>query len=503
MAKPMTAVTPGGGAGPSAAGAPVRWDGTRYERLLQASSLFAALDGDLRPEVMPGQSIESLERCADRIEGHLADEAYELAVQTLIDTSVHYSHSGYLNQQLNFPLPGAVIGALWGAALNQGQAVFSMSPMTSVIERRALTWAQQRLGLADEAFGISCGGGSLANLSAMLAARNRLDAWGAWDRGQPADVTVLVSRHAHYSISRAAAIVGIGTARVRAMPTDEDGRIDLAAVFEVLAEGGACIVCLSAGTTSTGAFDDMAGFFERAPALDPSRVWVHVDAAHGGSFYSCPHLARQFAALKRADSVCWDLHKVFFQSVPLSFLFFKDRHAASHASRHSTPYLTQESAGDYPDMHNWTLECSRHANAIKLWLSLHTTGAEAIERDVRGLHALTVTLSERLRQNARLTVYGQPDTNIVCFRVASGVYGDGITQQLFDQLNGTRYWSVGHVHLDGHFFIKVCFMNPRLTEALVIEFASEVERQLRTVAAVMLVGDESADGSHEFIEAVW
>lgn len=481
------------------------WNEQSFRDMLNASMRFSSLDHDVRNNVTPALEIPEFEQLVSEIEQCLHNQNYTSAADGLIKGTVHYSHTGYLNQQLNFPLASAAVGAFWGAILNQGQAVFNMSPITSVIEKRMLDWAKKRLGFSEEAFGLSTGGGSLANLTALLAARNRLDQWRAWTHGGESELTLIVSKHAHYSMARAASIIGIGESNVCPLATDNQGRISLKALTEIIAEGRPCIVCLTAGTTSTGAFDDIAGFFKANPNLDRSKVWVHVDAAHGGSFYASKHLAKQFAALSQADSVCWDLHKVFFQSVPLSFLFFKDREAAGYASRHTTPYLSQELEGDYPDMHNWTLECSRSSNAIKLWMSLNTVGEATIVNDIQHLLRLTEAMHEGLTNNTRLQIYARPMSNILCFRVKANneEVAQQLTHELFDRINDTGYWSVGHVYLDEIFHIKICCMNPRLTIDQVSDFVLEVDRRLRTLAAERLVNYEMGDRSPFLCEVVW
>lgn len=481
------------------------WKINQFSALLQASEQFSRLDLDIREQVLPNLGIGDLEKLADQIESDLQADNFTCAVDGLIDGAVHYSHSGYLNQQLNFPVPGASIGALWGALLNQGQAVFSMSPITSVIEKRMLDWARLRLRLSPDAFGLSTGGGSLANLTALLAARNKLDQWQSWEQGGVGETTLIVSRHAHYSMSRAASILGIGAQNVEAVATDAYGRIDLDTVAEILARGGPCIVCLTAGTTSSGAFDDIKGFFARNQDIDRRRVWVHIDAAHGGSFYGVGKLSDQFDVFAFADSVCWDLHKVYFQSVPLSFLFFRDRESADYVSKHSTPYLTQEMDGQYPDMHNWTLECSRTVNAIKLWVSLNTTGEASIVENVSHLIRMTEEIHNGLCQRKDLDIFARPASNILCFRVKAATedVAQQLSMELFKRINDTGYWSIGYVYLEGRFYIKVCCMNPRFTSEHVKEFISEIERRVRTLAAVRMINHGTGNESLGNSEAVW
>lgn len=473
------------------------WDAQTFSAMLAASAGFKRLDSDVRDTVLPHYTEQDLEGLVDRLESAIGEKDYSRVVDGLIDGSVHYSHSGYLNQQLNFPVASSSIGAFWGSILNQGHAVFSMSPMTSVIEKRMLDWAKAKLCLAPQAFGLSTGGGSLATLTALLAARNRLDRWRAWDEGQGTGVRIVVSEHTHYSAARAASILGIGQQQVVAVEVDARGSIRLDRLGEILAGEGPHVVCLTLGTTASGALDDVRGFFEAFGERDPERLWVHVDAAHGGSFHVCEEHRAQFQALRHADSVCWDLHKVYFQSVPLSFLFFRDRSTAGFVSRHRTPYLTQERDGPYPDMHNWTLECSRSGNALKLWMSLHTLGEAYFATAIRHLATLTKALYRHLLAEPRIELYAPPATNILCFRVRSDTPENQATARLLNRLHARGDWSVGHVDIGGVLYIKVCFMNPRMTLEQVRLFSSHVATLLEGG------GSETSPLSGGFLDSDW
>lgn len=449
------------------------WDVDAFQKMLGASTVFAKLDSDFRQNVAPELTIDQLEELTDDVENNIRFNKYEAAVDGLIQGSVLYSHTGYLNQQLNFPVSTSAIASLWSAILNQGHAVFGMSPISSVIEKRMLDWAKDKLRLPPSSFGLSTGGGSLANLTALIAGRNKLDSWRAWRSGGSYGVSVVVSKLAHYSIARSASMIGIGEDKVLAVGIDSSGAVDINQIRNKLIDSeDGVIVCLTLGTTSSGAFDDIAGFFEAIKYLDRSKIWVHVDAAHGGSFYGCEKLSAHFSALSLCDSVSWDLHKVFFQSLPLSFLFFKDRSTADYVSKHSTPYLSQETEGRYPDMHNWTLECSRAGNAMKLWLSLHHYGEEFFTRKIHHLVTLTDLLYRIMSADKRIEMFGVPSTNITCFRLhaRSTDLGESMTRELLDRLSANPSWSVGYVDIEGKLYIKICFMNPRMSAEKVQEF---------------------------------
>ena len=432
-----------------------------FKSLLKASNNFLDLNANVRADPVPDLSIADLERLADQLAVSMVGGRWDECVEIMMSGSVHYSNTGFLKQQLNAPLSGSAIGALWAAILNQGQAVFEMSPLTSVLEARMLEWTKQRLRLSRTAFGLSTGGGTLANLSALLAARNRLDNWGRWTKGTAElRIRVLCSDAAHYSVTRAVSILGIGNNAVVTVATSTDGRIDIDALLDQLENDVPTIVVLNAGTTFSGAFDDIVDFFARYRRSE--RVWVHIDACHGGSFYDTPALTRHFACFAYAESVCWDLHKAYFQSTPLSFLFFQRRELANYTSNHSITYLSQDDQCRYPDMNRWTLECSRTANALKLWVSLHVTGETAIVEMVAKLHDSAVMFEAGLSEHFETT--GTPDTNIVAFRPRDPCT-DARVHQLVHTLQNQYGLILGTIEWQGRLYARACFMNPRVTDA--------------------------------------
>lgn len=453
-------------------------DTITFEGLLAASTAFTRLDTNVRASPLPDLSLDQLEQLADELAISLQVGDWDASVDMLIEGSVHYSHTGFLKQQLNAPLPGAAIGALWAAILNQGQAVFEMAPLLSIIEARILGWARERLGLGPDAFGLSTGGGTLANLSALLAARNKLDGWTKWTSGASGPLRVLCAASAHYSLTRAVSILGIGSDRIETVPSDANGRIDIDELLSRLDEVTPTIVVLNAGTTVSGAFDDIAYFVERHRRSP--HVWVHVDACHGGSFYDTPHLSRHFSSFSEVDSICWDLHKAYFQSTPLSLLFFRSREYASYSSNHAISYLAQDKMSAYPDMHNWTLECSRTANALKLWLSLQLTGEEIITAMVRRLHDCATAFEAALA--GRFETTGPPDTNIVAFRPGAAMEqcSDDDVAQLVEHLEREFGLVLGTVEWKGQLYAKACFMNPRIT---LTDVATMIDRIDQAIAA--------------------
>ena len=198
--------------------------------------------------------------------------------------------------------------------MNNDPSIYETGPTVVPIELRVLRWMSDEIGLPQEAGGVITNGGSLGNLTALLAARQARAGFDLWSRGQSAgeDLCVLVSEQAHYCVARAVRIMGWGDEGLVKVPVDARMRLDLAALPAALEEARGrgrrpIAVVGSACTTATGSYDPLAGIADFCEAQD---LWFHVDAAHGGSVALSPEYRDRVAGLERADSIVWDCHKM-------------------------------------------------------------------------------------------------------------------------------------------------------------------------------------------------
>lgn len=388
------------------------------------------------------------------------------AFKHIVAGSVDTHHPRFLSQQLAAPAPLGAIADMVVSALNQGHAVFDMSPVNSLIEEDVLDWARRKLLLSDEVFGVVTSGGSLSNLSALLAARNYLDGWSGWRNGlSKSRVVIVASRGGHYSISKAAGILGIGTHNLLQVDVDECGRIELDSFREVMrcvaAEEMLPIVCLTVATTGTGSVDPLAACVQITRESAP-RAWIHVDAAHGGFLAMADRFHGEFEALSGCDSITWDAHKMLFQSIPLSFLFFQDREKADFMSQHDSPYLTQRHDGEFLDKARWSLECSRRSNAVKLWCTLNYYGENYFTTAFKEILDRTADIYKYLKSRPCYLVLGEPDSNIIAFRyVTKCSEEERVNQLILKKMRDDGSFLIGFTKINDKLYLRLTVMNPR------------------------------------------
>lgn len=392
-----------------------------------------------------------------RIGGESA-EPLELA-RLVARYSNQLHHPSYLGHQVCPPFLDAAIADLLISFTNNSTAVWEMSPIGTVIEKEVVRWLADLAGYPQTAEGTAVSGGSAANLTGLLAARARWNSDASMAGKRP---VVIASRDAHYSIARAAAIMGIPAADVVKVPTDDAHRMDVDGLEETLAaveareDAGVLAIVATSGSTATGAFDRLD---EIALLRDRYRTWLHVDAAHGASVLVSEPLARLVRGLERADSFSWDPHKMMWMPLSLGTILVRDGIWLRRAFEADAPYLFNAGSDNIGQM---TIQCSKRADAIKLWLMLRSSGVAPIAEAIERVTGLTRYLYDRLLESGDFEPVHEPDLNILCFRRKG--FDDEQTADLRERLiRSGRAWITTTV-LRGERVLRVTMMNPRTTE---------------------------------------
>lgn len=398
------------------------------------------------------------------------------------------AHPMYLGHQVSAPLAAAVWTEVVIGAVNNSQAVWEMSPATTTIEKRVIAWMCELAGFGTGSAGTITSGGTEATLTALLAARA---AWqeDAWSTGVRGPMPVLVhGEHAHYAVSRAAGVLGIGTANCVKVPSrapspetsrvpSPDHRMDTAALAATLerlrAEGRSVLaVVATAGCTATGEFDDLDVI---ADLCDASGTWLHVDAAHGASALLSPQHRHLLRGLARARSVAWDPHKMMLLPLAAGALLMRDARDLDRAYAQQAPYLFHERDDEPPrDLGPRSFQCSRRGDALKVWVALQRLGADGIGALYAHLCDLTATLHRLLRERPRFERIHAPQSNILCFRYAAD---DAFNQELRERYNRSGRGWITATQLDGRRVLRVTIMNPRTTEAHLVRLLDGLEAE--------------------------
>ncbi len=329
------------------------------------------------------------------------DTAIAQLAEVALVAQQHGSHPRYLAR---VPGPAAFAGILGDWLATGHNAIASSwggSAGPSSVELIALAWVREALGLPDTFEGVIASGGSMASLLAIAAARHAVG-----------DGMVYLTSQAHSCIPRALRNLGYADGQIRHVPIDGELRLDVAALATAIATDRIAgleptIVVATAGSTNTGTVDPLPAI---AAVTEREGLWLHVDGAYGapGALTVTGRIALK--GLELADSLAVDPHKWLFQPYDAGILYVRRAGALERAFTLDAEYLTDVTSAGDPDLRDRTLELTRRARAIKLWLTIRTHGiaglraaidagitlAEHAERSIVARHALELVTPARL-----------------------------------------------------------------------------------------------------------
>lgn len=394
-------------------------------------------------------------------------------------------HPRYVGHQVSAPLPAAIWTESVIGALNQSLAVAEMSPTATAIEHRVVRWLCDLVGFGADAGGTMTSGGTEATLTALLAARSAAIP-DVWTNGVGAEPPVVVcGEHTHYSVARAVGIMGLGMQSAVAVPS-RDWRIDTEALGRTLGDltsSGRRVMAVvaTAGSTATGSFDDLDAI---AALCDAGDVWLHVDGAHGASALLSERHRARVRGLARARSLAWDPHKMMLLPLSAGVVLVRDERDLESAFAQRAPYLFHGSEGARVwDQGIRSLQCSRRADVLKLWVALQRYGARGIGALYDRLCAVTRELHDLLAARSDFEVMHTPECNILCFRWVgdrsrSDDALDTLNRDLRERYNRSGAGWITATNLGGRRVLRTTIMNPRTTKAEV----RDIVEGLATVA---------------------
>ncbi|MEU6081901.1 pyridoxal-dependent decarboxylase [Streptomyces sp. NPDC047108] len=394
------------------------------------------------------------------------------------------------------PLAVAVAADLAVSALNPSQDSWDQAPAATTLETLLLEELAALVGYDPaEAAGVLTSGGTESNLMGLMLARDRVLGRASGRQIEMGGVPgatgprprIFASTAAHFSVQRAAALLGLGEDCVIPVPVDRELRIDPQALHTALqdcADRGdlPLAVVATAGTTDTGAVDPLRTCAALAAEYG---AWLHVDAAYGGGALLSDRLAPLLDGIALADSVSLDWHKLGWQ--PVAAGVFLVRQAETYASlARRAVYLNpqdDEEAG-YPSLLGLSLRTTRRADAFKIAVTLRTFGRDGLGRLVDACHDLAHEGAKAVTAHPRLELHAEPVLTAFLFRyVPAGAdpeHTDRINAGLRRRLLREGRAVVGRTELPGdgpgRVRLKLTLLNPHTTPA-------DVERLLHAVAA--------------------
>ena len=430
----------------------------------------------------------------EQLDSSLSAEAtdFEQLLDVIRNPLIEFSrHNGHPRMFGYVQAPGTAVAAiadLLASTLNANLTAWRSAPAAVEMERLTIDWIKQIIGFDSNAAGLFVSGGSMANMSALAAARRdkappEISKEGAQSCSRA--LRVYASEEVHHSIVKAATLLGIGRDNVRMIGVDERYKVSLDALVAAIEEdrvAGHLPICVvaNAGTVATGAFDPLARISEIAGRFN---LWLHVDAAYGGFAALAPTARPLFTSIAQADSVALDPHKWLYLPVDCGCVLYRDPETARAAFAHEAEYTRVIGQGADEAFAFWDYgpELSRRFRALKVWMLLKGVGlralSDAIEKDLKCARHF-----ESLVQNSEdFEMLAPVELSIFCFRhlparlknalAAANISGRKKIENELDahnerlllalQHDGNSYLS--NARLRGRFALRGCVMNYRTT----------------------------------------
>lgn len=347
-------------------------------------------------------------------------DRFQSLIQTMLDRGQNLHHPGYVGHQVPASMPVAGLFDAVGSITNQPMAIYEMGPWATVVEHALLRKLAELVGWnSDTSSGLLTHGGSLANLTALLTARN-VAFPNSWEDGCPSNAVIVAHADSHYCVSRSAGILGMGTRQIRSVALDENRRMDPVALQQVLEQceaAGEKVVAVVAVACATpiGAFDKLPAI---ADICEQFNVWLHVDAAHGGGVLMSNTHRHLVAGIDRADSIVWDAHKMLFVPALCAAVLYRKREHQFAAFQQNAPYLfnSDDSSVAAFDSGIRTVECTKRACGFGLWGAWSLFGREVFEQIVDKVFALAGIACEQLDSADDFDRPFHRDSNIIVYR---------------------------------------------------------------------------------------
>jgi len=406
----------------------------------------------------------------------------------ILNKLIHVHQPRYIGHQISPTAPVAALAGFLSSILNNGMAVYEMGAAATAIEKIVIDTIAEKIGYNTDADGFITSGGSLANLTALLAAKQSIK-----DINVPIEkLAVMVSSEAHYSIEKSLRIMGLKEEGIIKIPVNNQFCMQtelLVSHYNQAVSKGLTIFAVigSAPSTSTGMHDNLC---EIAAFCKKEKIWLHVDAAHGGGAVFSKKYKHFLEGIEKADSVTIDGHKMLLMPSIMSFLVFKNKQNSYAAFQQKAVYLWEKANEEsWYDLAKRTFECTKSMMSIQFYSVLKLYGEEIFDEFVTRLYDLAQVFSGKVISRRNFELFLTPQSNIVCFRYYfadwSAAKLNFLNSGIRAELVQTENFYIAQTTLNGEVYLRVTFMNPCTNEAIMGELLDVIE----TIAKSKLINE--------------
>ncbi|KAL7929510.1 pyridoxal phosphate-dependent transferase [Trichoderma chlorosporum] len=395
-------------------------------------------------------------------------------------------HPRFLSAVPSVATPASWLGDSIASAFNAFSGVWLAGPGIATVEVELIAWLAAQVGLPSSAGGIFVSGGSVANLTAMTAARDQRLKQDDRSKG-----IIYFSDQTHFCVPKALRILGFFDYQMRKIPSDKNFYMDVAKLEETIIADKSqglvpFLVIANCGTTNTGAIDPLD---EIADLAHEHNLWMHADGAYGASVALSGQYRSLVAGLKRADSIAWDAHKWLFQTFGCAITLVRDKRHLAESFTLSAEYLQDHVSGDdQPNLFNYGIELTRPARHMRLWFSLRVLGVDTMAQMIDHGFLVAAAAEAKLATLQHWKITSPARLSTITFRFCP----EGMDERIADQLNGiisrdALQQNITMIHttqIHGQTSLRICSINPLTTVACM----EQIIEQLHAIACKSALG---------------
>ena len=466
----------------------VDWIANYFEHIEELPVLAQIEPGDLKAQ-LPTSAPENGEPMA----AILAD-----VDRLIVPALTHWSHPSFFAYFATSTSAPGIFGELLSAAFDVKSMLWRTSPASTELEEVTLDWLRQMMGLDAGMSGFIYDTASVSSMHAIAAAREgvemRIREEGMSGRKDLPLLRVYASEQAHSSIDKGIITLGLGQRALRKIPTDSEFRMDpnaLAAAIDEDKRNGFLPFCVVAtvGTTSTSSIDPVPAI---VPICEQHALWLHVDAAYGGSAAIVPEMQHILAGCDRADSLVLNPHKWLFTPFDLSVLYCRHLDLLRRAFSLVPEYLRTPEQEKVRSGSDYGVQLGRRFRALKLWMIIRYFGAAGLAARIREHCHLAKLFASWIEKSPDWELMAPLPFALVCFRARPLIEGeteaakakrlDVLNEAIMHGTNATGKAFLSHTKLNDKLTLRLSIGNIRTTERHVRQVWELLNEQLRLLS---------------------
>ncbi len=393
----------------------------------------------------------------------------------VVQKGINPASGGHLGYIPGGGIYTAALGDFLASVTNEYAGMYFGSPGAVTMENEVLDWMKGVFNFPKTAVGNLTSGGSIANLIAVTAARDKHQI-----KNELVTKSVIyLSPQVHHCLHKALRIVGLEDVQVRLLKLDDFYRIDVDALEEQIkrdkAEGlNPFMVVASAGTTDTGAVDPLE---QIGKVAQQNKLWFHIDGAYGGFFILCESKKAVFKGIEMADSLVIDPHKGLFLPYGIGAVLVKDKEAVFHSHHYTANYMQDANVNGQINPADVSPELTKHFRGLRMWLPLNLNGIEPFRACLDEKLLLTTYFREEL-QRIGFKVGPEPDLSVSYFWYPSGGDENAFNVKLMENIHNDGSVFLSSTKIDGKFVIRMAILSFRTKKATIDKTIKMIEKCL-------------------------